>query len=461
MHCIIIIGSCIGLYAACVSISICRLRYHLNVLVRLVYRFLQEKLVHAQGSISSVCGTTLTLVTIISFLQLRAPTALLPMNMLFIKTPLDWILCSREYARGRQLDRCKKMCTPLASGIPCLLRTLEKGFLIQVSTMMQATDKVSRSAYLPRLAAPPKPLSSQSLEQAETSNPVEGTQDLDKECYTDADCYQQLLKEFLESRGTGLSQEVAFLKHKKRPNTRDRRASKGRRFRYNVQVLHLQFTWSAMLLEAFYSATPPMHANMLLVVSTVSKRALTTAALLVPEAVCMQGRSLSALVDVCTYICDMFCKSLNSSLSTMVWIQYSYLEVSWMQNCLLKTSSSWLKVLIWSQVACRPDWLTSWLPRDTRNLRWRLNCSETYLVKGRNGDLDQINSQRFSKCFVLGLIHESKLLWNPIRMDFRIVTRSASEQTQALWIVYHFKHVHERSQFSSFIIYAECLSTSG
>ena len=127
--------------------------------------------------------------------------------------------------------------------------------------MMQATDKVMRSAYLPRLAAPPKLLSSQSLEQAESSD-VESTQDLDKECYTDADCYQQLLKEFLESRGTGLSQEVASLKHKKRPNTRDRRASKGRRLRYNVQVLDLPCTLSAMLLKAIRSPTPRMHANM-------------------------------------------------------------------------------------------------------------------------------------------------------------------------------------------------------
>jgi len=68
--------------------------------------------------------------------------------------------------------------------------------------------------------------------------PEEGARD--PETFDDSDFYQQLLKEFLEaSTGAGVRVPVPAAPSKKKKNVRDRRASKGRRLRYDVQVCRM------------------------------------------------------------------------------------------------------------------------------------------------------------------------------------------------------------------------------
>ena len=97
---------------------------------------------------------------------------------------------------------------------------------------MQGSEKAMRSACLSKAEAPRKLFSSSSPADREGH---------DAECYTDAQFYQQLLKQFLESRGAGTSQTQSAFKQKKQKSNRDRRASKGRRLRYDVQVLFPPF----------------------------------------------------------------------------------------------------------------------------------------------------------------------------------------------------------------------------
>ena len=55
------------------------------------------------------------------------------------------------------------------------------------------------------------------------------------ELYDDADFYEQVLKEFLESAGGGVAGAAAATKPPKRRKVVDRRASKGRKLRYHIQ----------------------------------------------------------------------------------------------------------------------------------------------------------------------------------------------------------------------------------
>ena len=61
-----------------------------------------------------------------------------------------------------------------------------------------------------------------------------------EELYDDADFYEQVLKEFLESAGAGAGLAAAS-KPAKRRKIVDRRASKGRKLRYHVQQKLVNF----------------------------------------------------------------------------------------------------------------------------------------------------------------------------------------------------------------------------
>lgn len=58
----------------------------------------------------------------------------------------------------------------------------------------------------------------------------------DPETFDDSDFYQQLLREFLEASNVGANLAAPAGQRRKLKPTRDRRGSKGRRLRYDVQA---------------------------------------------------------------------------------------------------------------------------------------------------------------------------------------------------------------------------------
>jgi hypothetical protein len=98
--------------------------------------------------------------------------------------------------------------------------------------MMRSSERmISRTQ--PLLSVAPRHLFSAN----EGSHP-EVEEARDPETFDDSEFYQQLLKEFLETSGGGpqAAGSVVPALSKRKKNLRDRRASKGRRLRYDVQV---------------------------------------------------------------------------------------------------------------------------------------------------------------------------------------------------------------------------------
>lgn len=116
----------------------------------------------------------------------------------------------------------------------CILKRLLKRICAQVASSLQSSEKRILAAHLPKSEASRK-LFSAGQPQEERGN------EYDLESYNDSQFYQQLLKEFLETKGITASQGANTTKHRKIKNARDRRASKGRRLRYDVQVSIYRF----------------------------------------------------------------------------------------------------------------------------------------------------------------------------------------------------------------------------
>lgn len=97
--------------------------------------------------------------------------------------------------------------------------------------MMLNPERLIKRAQLPLSQAP-----RQLFSQAPAGEPAQGVES-DPERYDDSEFYQQLLKQFLEANSSAASLGATLASRgKKSRNTRDRRASKGRRLRYDVQV---------------------------------------------------------------------------------------------------------------------------------------------------------------------------------------------------------------------------------
>lgn len=100
-------------------------------------------------------------------------------------------------------------------------------FTIQVMTMMKSSERLIKRTQ-PNIGGMPRRLCS----CAGTHTDLER----DPESFDDSDFYQQLLKEFLEASNPIRAHMPVAIKKKAKP-LRDRRASKGRRLRYDVQVI--------------------------------------------------------------------------------------------------------------------------------------------------------------------------------------------------------------------------------
>lgn len=139
--------------------------------------------------------------------------------------------------RNSSLDRWHRK-TLVGSGTATLkgnMQMLNQSVSSQVANMLRSSERmVSRTQ--PLLAEAPRRLCS----SPQDPPPEEGARD--PETFDDSDFYQQLLKEFLEaSTGAGVRVPVPAAPSKKKKNVRDRRASKGRRLRYDVQEKLVSF----------------------------------------------------------------------------------------------------------------------------------------------------------------------------------------------------------------------------
>ena len=108
----------------------------------------------------------------------------------------------------------------------------------QVHNMMRNPDRLLARTQLPASVAP-QPLCTPATEASLPASDGENgnAEKTDPETYDDSEFYQQLLKEFLEaSNATDMLGTRTSTRGNKSRAMRDRRASKGRRLRYDVQV---------------------------------------------------------------------------------------------------------------------------------------------------------------------------------------------------------------------------------
>jgi len=156
-----------------------------------------------------------------------------------------WERCEQGYVamapyRDEALDRWHRKATlatggaARASGLVALNQALSQ----QVRHALSDPARLVARSQLPAAAASAARIldardGKDAAEEAEEEG-AKTTSSRDPETFDDADFYQQLLKEFMESAGNA-DDDAALKRAPKRRKTVDRRASKGRRIRYDVQ----------------------------------------------------------------------------------------------------------------------------------------------------------------------------------------------------------------------------------
>lgn len=132
------------------------------------------------------------------------------------------------------------------------MRAFNQSVSSQVASAMRIPDRLIRKSQPPAHLAPRR--LGEPAAAAKAAPTGDRTEDLDEddlearahaearveELYDDADFYEQVLKEFLESAGAGAGLAAAS-KPAKRRKIVDRRASKGRKLRYHVQQKLVNF----------------------------------------------------------------------------------------------------------------------------------------------------------------------------------------------------------------------------
>ena len=133
------------------------------------------------------------------------------------------------------------------------MRAFNQSVSAQVASAMRIPDRLVRKSQPPAHLAPKRLGEPEGTEKAApTGDRTEGldADDLEaaaraearvEEIYDDADFYEQVLKEFLESAGAAAGLAAAASKPAKRRKVVDRRASKGRKLRYHVQQKLVNF----------------------------------------------------------------------------------------------------------------------------------------------------------------------------------------------------------------------------
>ena len=133
------------------------------------------------------------------------------------------------------------------------MRAFNQSVSAQVASAMRIPDRLVRKSQPPAHLAPKRLGEPEGTEKAAPTG--DRTEDLDaddleaaaraearvEEIYDDADFYEQVLKEFLESAGAAAGLAAAASKPAKRRKVVDRRASKGRKLRYHVQQKLVNF----------------------------------------------------------------------------------------------------------------------------------------------------------------------------------------------------------------------------
>jgi len=133
------------------------------------------------------------------------------------------------------------------------MRAFNQSVSAQVASAMRIPDRLVRKSQPPAHLAPKRLGEPEGTEKAAPTG--DRTEDLDaddleaaaraearvEEIYDDADFYEQVLKEFLESAGAAAGLAAAVSKPAKRRKVVDRRASKGRKLRYHVQQKLVNF----------------------------------------------------------------------------------------------------------------------------------------------------------------------------------------------------------------------------
>ena len=133
------------------------------------------------------------------------------------------------------------------------MRAFNQSVSAQVASAMRIPDRLVRKSQPPAHLAPKRLGEPEGTEKAAPTG--DRTEDIDaddleaaaraearvEEIYDDADFYEQVLKEFLESAGAAAGLAAAASKPAKRRKVVDRRASKGRKLRYHVQQKLVNF----------------------------------------------------------------------------------------------------------------------------------------------------------------------------------------------------------------------------
>lgn len=176
-----------------------------------------------------------------------------------------WDQLSAQYealapVRDSALDKWHSR-TILSSGSAALrstLRALNQSVSAQVAAMMRDPAKIIRRTQL-TLSTRPKQLCAATVQQEAEAVDEEDLVDQearDPDTFDDGEFYQQLLKEFLERSGASGAGLAAGVKSAKKRKVVDRRASKGRKIRYQVQEKLVNFM-------APVFAEPPQFAEQL------------------------------------------------------------------------------------------------------------------------------------------------------------------------------------------------------
>lgn len=155
--------------------------------------------------------------------------------------------------RDAALDKWHRR-TVLSSGAGALrnqLRALNQSITTQVAAVMRDPGKFIKRTQLLR-ALCPRVLCGGPAEPEAMTGETEGEEkghgvssleeDRDPETFDDGEFYQQLLKEFLEASKAGNEVQAKVVKAEKRRKVVDRKASKGRKIRYNVHEKLVNFT---------------------------------------------------------------------------------------------------------------------------------------------------------------------------------------------------------------------------
>ncbi|KAK3262489.1 hypothetical protein CYMTET_28657, partial [Cymbomonas tetramitiformis] len=120
------------------------------------------------------------------------------------------------------------------------LQALNQSITSQVAMALRNPERLLQRSRVPVRALPRRPCDPEAVVPPTSANVLEETEDMrDEDTYDDTEFYLQLLKELVDGGGAGDGSQLAG--RVKRRKTVDRRASKGRKIRYDIQEKLVNF----------------------------------------------------------------------------------------------------------------------------------------------------------------------------------------------------------------------------